>query len=382
MERLEKKLGFGTMRLPLLNPDDPTSIDLEQFKKMADEFLARGFIYFDTAYPYHNEKSEEAVREAVVKRYPRESFYLADKMPVFRIKSPEEYETVFAEQLSRCGVDYFDFYLLHNLGKDRYPDTEKFGGFDFIRRKKEEGKIRHIGFSFHDDAETLDRILSDHPEVEFVQLQINYLDWESPVTQSRLCYETVVRHGKKVVVMEPVKGGTLASLPEEAAKAFDEFYRKGASSEADESCAVPTPASLAIRYAASLEHVMIVLSGMSNEAQLLDNTGYMQEFKPLSAEEAALAEKIAGIIGQAIKVPCTSCRYCMEVCPKNIHIPAYFGLLNLHAMTGNKTGMYYSRYSMGHGKASECLHCGLCEKNCPQHIRIRDFLEEFAALYE
>ena len=346
MERLEKKLGFGTMRLPLTNPDDPTSIDLEQFKKMADEFLAKGFIYFDTAYPYHGEKSEEAVREAVVRRHPRESFYLADKMPVYKIRSAEEYETTFAEQLARCGVDYFDFYLLHNMGKDRYPDTEKFGGFDFIRRKKEEGKIRHIGFSFHDDAATLDLILTDHPEVEFVQLQINYLDWESAVTQSRLCYETASRHGKKVIVMEPVKGGRLANLPDEAALAFDEFYRNPletaaatapvsspesagsaapkapVSSPESAAPALPTPASLAVRYAASLENVMVVLSGMSNEAQLLDNTSYMQDFKPLSAEETALTERIAGIINRATKVPCTSCRYCMEVCPKNINIPA------------------------------------------------------------
>ena len=374
---ITRKLGFGTMRLPLLNSDDPTSIDLEQFCRMADQYMERGFHYFDTAYPYHNEKSEAAVRHAVVERFPRESFFLADKMPLYKIKCTEDYTRIFNEQLERCGVEYFDFYLLHNLGKDRYIDTQKFGGFEFIKSMKEAGKIRHIGFSFHDDAETLDRILTDHPETEFVQLQINYLDWESAVTQSRLCYECATRHGKPVIVMEPIKGGTLANLPEDAKKLFDEFYTAKCGADA-----LPSPASLAIRYAASLENVMVVLSGMSNEHQLADNTSYMQEFAPLSEEEKALVEQITAILNRVIRIPCTSCKYCMEVCPQNINIPAYFGLINLYALTGNKTQMYYQRHSMNHGKASDCLKCGLCESNCPQHIQIRDFLEEFVDLYE
>lgn len=369
---LDKKLGFGTMRLPVTEPGNPASIDHEQVKKMVDMYLERGFTYFDTAYPYHQEHSEEAVRKCLVERYDRDRYILADKMPILRVKGPEDYEKFFMEQLRRCGVSYFDVYLLHNLGRDRYVNTERFGGFPFIQKLKEQGLVRNIGFSFHDDAETLDRILTDHPEVDVVQLQINYLDWNGAVAQSGKCYEVAKKHGKGVIVMEPVKGGQLANLPEPAMKLFEEFYGNEA----------PSPASLAIRFAASLENVRVVLSGMSNEAQAMDNTSYMQDFKPLSEGERELVVRIEQELKKAIKVPCTSCGYCMEVCPKNIAIPDYFGLLNLHAVTGKKTNMYYERYAMNRGKASECLKCGLCEKNCPQHIQIRDFLEEFAALYE
>ena len=369
---LEKKLGFGTMRLPLINPDDPKSVNLEDFKAMADLYMERGFRYFDTAYPYHDGYSEEAVRQCVVERYPRESFLLADKMPQFLVKGPEDYERIFAEQLKRCGVTYFDVYLLHNLGRDRYPNAVNFGGFEFLKKLKEKGLAKTIGFSFHDDAETLDLILTEHPEVEVVQLQINYLDWNGAVAQSGKCYEVAVSHGKEVIVMEPVKGGTLAKLTEGAMGIFTDYYGEDA----------PSPASLAIRYAASLEQVKVVLSGMSTLEQVEDNTGFMQEFTPLSEGERALAEKLEKELKSAIKVACTGCRYCMEVCPKNIAIPEYFGLLNLHAVTGNKTNMYYQRYSLNHGKASECLHCGRCEKNCPQHLPIREILGEFVNLYE
>ncbi len=368
----EKKLGFGTMRLPLLDENDSGNVDLKQFEQMADLFMERGFTYFDTAYMYHKEKSEISLREAVVKRFERSSFTVADKMPVYKVKAKEDYETLFNEQLQRCGVEYFDYYLLHNLGKDQYPNVQKFGGFEFIAKKKEEGKIRKIGFSFHDDPDTLDQILSDHPEVEFVQLQINYLDWDSLVAQSGKCYEVAKKHGKKVVVMEPVKGGTLARLPEEAMKKFRDFYK-------DESV---SPSSLAIRYVASLDNVMMVLSGMSSLAQMEDNSSYMQDFKPLSKEEYALVDEITAILKSSIKVPCTSCRYCLEVCPMSINMPGYFGLMNLYAVTGSKSNMYYERYSLNHGKASECLKCGMCESNCPQHLPIRELLEEFVELYE
>lgn len=367
-----RKLGFGTMRLPLTDPGNPGSIDLEQFRQMVDLYMDRGFCYFDTAYPYHGERSEDAVRKALTERYPRESYLLADKMPILRVKAPEDYERFFAEQLRRCGVTYFDVYLLHNLGRDRYPNAQRFGAFPFLRRLKEEGLAKSIGFSFHDDAETLDRILTDHPETDVVQLQINYLDWNAAVAQSGRCYETAVRHGKEVIVMEPVKGGTLANLPEPAMKLFTDFYGSGA----------PSPASLAIRYAASLERVKAVLSGMSTLEQVADNTAYMREFIPLSDQERSLTAQIEAILNRAVRVPCTGCRYCTEVCPQHIAIPDYFGLLNLHAVTGQKTNMYYQRYAMNHGKASECVQCGLCEKNCPQHIAVRDMLKEFSALYE
>ena len=367
-----KKLGFGTMRLPLLDKEDSTSIDLEQFKQMVDTFIERGFTYFDTAYPYHHETSELAVREALVKRYPRDAYTLADKMPLLKVESVADYPRLFNEQLEKCGVEYFDYYLLHNLGKDRYIPTQEYDSFGFIRKLKEEGRVRKIGFSFHDDPETLERILNDHPEVDFVQLQINYLDWDSAVAQSGKCYEMAQRHGKKVVVMEPVKGGTLARLPDEAMKCFREFYKDDRVS----------PASLAIRYVASLDDVMMVLSGMSSYEQLEDNTSFMKEFKPLTKEERVLVDKITQILKSTIRVPCTGCQYCTEVCPMNINIPAYFGLLNLHAVTGQKSNMYYERYALNRGKASDCLKCGLCEGNCPQHIEIRQFLEEFKGLYE
>ena len=371
---VKNKLGFGAMRLPLSDHEDPKSIDLAQFRQMADLFMERGFCYFDTAFPYHDGYSEEAVRQCVVERYPRESFLLADKMPILQVKAPEDYDRFFAVQLRRCGVVHFYVYLLHNLGRDRYPNTERFGGFAFLKRLKERGLARNIGFSYHDDAETLDRILTEHPEVDVVQLQINYLDWDGAVAQSGRCYDVAARHGKSVIVMEPVKGGQLAKLPDAAMKLFTDFYGNVSR--------MPSPASLAIHYAASLENVKVVLSGMSSIGQMSDNTAYMQNFTPLSDGEHELAVRIAQELKRSIRVPCTSCRYCMEVCPQNIAIPDYFGLLNLHAVTGKRTNMYYERYSMNHGKASECLKCGLCEKNCPQHIPIREMLEEFSALYE
>ena len=255
-------------------------------------------------------------------------------------------------KIKRCGVDYFDYYLLHNLGRDRYINTQKFGGFEFISKMKEKGYVKKIGFSFHDDAETLDRILTDHPEVDFVQLQINYLDWDGAVAQSGKCYNVASKHEKEVMVMEPVKGGTLANLPAPAKAVFDGYYaKKGLKS--------PSPASLAIRYAASLSNVKHVLSGMSNLDQLLDNTSYMTDFVPLDDGEKKLVEDITSELKRSIKVPCTGCRYCLEECPIGVNIPDYFGLLNLHAVTGNKTGMYYKRFKMNHATASECLKCGM-----------------------
>lgn len=362
-----KRLGFGTMRLPLKDQNDKTSIDQELFNQMVDIFMEAGFNYFDTAYLYHDEMSEPALRKALVERYPRESFLLADKMPTVIVKAPEDYEKFFATQLERTGVDYFDYYLMHNMGKDRYTKTTEFGGFEFAAKKKEEGKIKRLGFSFHDDSETLEKILLEHPEIDFVQLQINYLDWDNEVIQSRKCYETAVRYGKPVVVMEPVKGGMLANLPESANALLSAHN------------AQVSPASYALRFAASLDNVMMVLSGMSTVDQITENIRVMSEEAPLTAQELELLKQITEVVNQSIAVPCTACSYCVEVCPQNIAIPGLLGLYNNHEITGNFSRMYYNRVVFDKGKASDCINCRLCVKNCPQHIEIPEVLKKITA---
>ncbi len=364
-----KKLGFGTMRLPLLDSEDTKSVNFALVSEMVDRFIERGFSYFDTAYGYHGELSETAVKRCLTDRYPRDKYILCDKMPIIRVKSGDEYPVYFDEQLRRCGVDYFDIYLLHNMCRERYINTQKFGGFDFLRGLKERGLAKYIGFSFHDDAELLDEILTAHPEVDIVQLQLNYLDWNSSVIQSGACYETALRHVKPVIAMEPVKGGSLASLPPEAEKLMKEYGTGG------------SPASYAIRFAASLENCAMVLSGMSDMDQMLDNTSYMADFKPLSGAEREMLGRVTEVINDKI-TPCTNCKYCTEECPKNINIPSYLGLLNMFTSTGKKSGMYYRRASLDRGRALDCVKCGKCEKACPQHIHIREELEKFAELYE
>ncbi|MBP5224987.1 MAG: aldo/keto reductase [Lachnospiraceae bacterium] len=367
-----KKLGFGAMRLPITDPNDKKSIDYPQFSRMIDTFLERGFTYFDTAYPYHEEMSEIAIRECLVKRHPRDSFLLADKMPIIRIYDGAEYPKYFEEQLKKTGVDYFDYYLLHNMGVDRYERTCRQGAFEFVAKKKEEGFIGKIGVSFHDRPALLEDMLTKYGDIiDFIQIQLNYLDWESPVIASHKNYDLCVKYGKPVVVMEPVKGGTLVNkLPQAALDVF-----KTAAPDL-------SPASWAIRYAASLPNVMTVLSGMSTIGQLLDNTSYMQDFKPLSEEEQQVINEARSIIERAIEIPCTACGYCMEQCPMNINIPAYFDLYNQYCTGGGKSSQYYERSRKDHGQAKDCLHCGLCEDICPQHIAIRDYLEKFAEVYK
>ncbi len=371
----KKRLGFGLMRLPLLNPDNPANIDVEQVKQMVDTFLERGFTYFDTAWMYHSFQSENVVKEALVDRYPRDSYTLATKLHAGFIKTKEDRDKVFEEQRRKTGVEYFDYYLLHDIGFDHYKTYTDLDCFRWLMDKKEKGLVRHIGFSYHDNAEFLDKVLTEHPEFEFVQLQINYLDWESEGIQSRKCYEVAEKHHVPVIVMEPVKGGTLANVPDAVTKMFKEYHPD---------MSVP---SWAIRFAASHENVALVLSGMSNMEQLLDNLSYMDELVPLNEEENALIRKAVEIINSTIEIPCTGCSYCTDGCPMNIAIPKYFSLYNADKQEiKTKSWMpqqeYYSRLTGTFGKASDCVACGQCEDVCPQHLPVIDYLQKVAEYFE
>ena len=362
------KLGFGLMRLPMKGEE----IDIEQVKKMVDEFMSKGFTYFDTAYVYIGGKSEVALKEAVVDRYPRESFQCATKLPLFDMKDPSEMEPIFQTSLDRAGLDYYDFYLLHALGKDTAKKADDLGAWEFIKQKKAEGKIKHIGFSFHDSAEVLDDILTKHPEAEFVQLQINYVDWDDEGVQSRLCYEVARKHGKPVIIMEPVKGGSLATMTPEVQKIF-----KDAKPEL-------SVASWAVRYAASLEGVVTVLSGMSNEEQLHDNVSYMEHFEPLSDSERGIIAQAVDVLKNLPTIPCTGCKYCVDGCPQKINIPGVFSTMNNLTLYNNpeREKGSYGRVTKEAGKASDCLQCGACESHCPQHIGIIETLKKAVGIFE
>ena len=359
-----KKLGFGLMRLPIIGGDQ-SKIDIEAVKKMVDEFLAKGFTYFDTAYVYHGGFSEVAFREAVVKRYPRDAYTITTKLPLFSKPDRAGMEKIFAESMERLGVDYIDYYWLHAMGKDSYEHAQKVDAFGYLKELKEAGKIKHIGFSFHDGPEMLEKILTEHPEAEYVQLQINYLDWEDGWVRARRCYEVAVKYNKPVIVMEPVKGGALANLPKSAAKIFDQYNPE------------PSYASWAIRYCASLDNVITVLSGMSNMEQVLDNTSYMDDFKPLCEEDYKVIDKVAKNLKFAI--PCTACRYCTDGCPMNISIPDIFAVYNEYKRDMRKLGDLKGKYSeitTSSGKASDCIGCEQCKEHCPQNLDIPKLLNE------
>ena len=368
----DKKLGFGCLRLPHNDPDDISDVDVAEMSRMVDLCLEKGFCYFDTAYSYLNYKSELFVKEALVERHPRDAFLLTTKLPCLELKPGDDPQAFFNEQLQKCGVDYFDFYLLHSLDAHYVKIAEQLGCFEMLQRLKKEGKARFTGFSFHDTAAVLDDILTRHPEVDVVQIQLNYLDWDHPVIQSQACYEVCCKHNKPVIVMEPVKGGTLAKLPAEA----EALLRAHAPDS--------SPASWAVRFAASQPGVAMVLSGMSTVQQVEDNTSYMQAFEPLSEKELAILRQVREIVKAAVAVPCTACAYCVDGCPLQIPIPRYFCLFNEHKRDKWQANAIdrYAKMAKTHTKASACIGCRQCEEKCPQHIEIVKWLGQVAEALE
>lgn len=369
MAQAIKKLGFGLMRLPMTGGD----VDLEQTIQMVDLFLSKGFTYFDTAYGYLGGQSEAAAKAALVDRYPRDRFQLATKLPAWAgVKTSAEAENMFWTSLERTGAGYFDYYLLHNCGGERTKCFDDFGVWGFLAEQKRKGLIRQLGFSFHDKADALEKLLNAHPEMDFVQLQINYADWENDSVQSRKCYEVARAHQKPVVVMEPVKGGSLAGLPEQVAAPMKAFAPDASLS------------SWGVRFAASLEGIVTVLSGMSSLEQMRDNVSYMEDFQPLSGEERAILAEVTKRLKAVERIPCTDCRYCAEGCPKGIWIAPIFAAMNTlkvyHHLEGARHS--YEWETRDGGRASECIACGQCEAACPQHIAIIEELRRAAAALE
>ena len=350
---IRKNFGFGCMRLPL----NGEVIDEAAFCAMIDRFIAAGFNYFDTARPYHWKLSEKALKTCLVDRYDRSAFLLANKLSPTFFEKEEEIRPLIEDQLITCGVEYFDFYLMHAINSERYEKYVATHAFEIAQELKAEGKLRHVGMSFHDTAEVLDRILTERPELEFVQLQFNYVDYHDPKVQSRLCYEVCRKHGKPVMIMEPVKGGTLVNLPREAL----ELLTDG------------SPASYAIRYAAGFEGVAMVLSGMSNMEQMEDNISYMADFKPLSAEEHEIIDRVRTLYQAQHKIPCTACRYCVDGCPAGIPIPDIFALMNQKLGKEEFDAAAYGTFT---ATGADCVDCGQCETSCPQTLHIRDLLKE------
>ncbi len=363
----KKNFGFGCMRLPML---DNGEVDTEHFSKMVDAFMAAGFNYFDTAHGYIKGKSEPAIKASLTSRYPRDAYVLTDKLSGNHFEKEEDIRPLFQSQLEACGVEYFDFYLMHAQNKNNFVQYKSARAYETALALKAEGKIKHLGISFHDTAEVLDMILTEYPQIEVVQLQFNYIDYEDEGVQSRKCYEVCLKHNKPVIVMEPVKGGSLVTLPDEAGAVLDAL---GGGSHA----------SYAIRFAASFEGVEMVLSGMGNMDMINDNLSYMQDFKPLDEAERAAIDKVVKIVRSQPLISCTDCKYCTERCPAGIPIPALFSCMNDRIKLNNwRAGYFYGKHTANGGRASECLECGACEDACPQKLPIRELLKRVSAEFD
>ena len=364
-----KKMGFGLMRLPQTDKDKPETINQEQVNKMTELFLEKGYTYFDTAYPYHNVKSEIALKEAL-KNHHRESYIVADKLPIFAITKEEEVEPIFKEQLERCGVEYFDYYLLHNISPFSEAGYIDVDSYKFLKQQKDAGKIKKLGFSSHGDAKYIEKYLQKYPDMDFIQLQINYLDWESQTIESKKCYEVAKKHDLEVIVMEPLKGGFLANIPEDANDLIKKFNP------------TLTPVELALRFVANLDNVFMVLCGVSSYKQMEENIEIFENMQPLSKEELDLIKQVSELINSKIIVPCTKCNYCINECPVNINIPYVFDLYNSEKLL-NEDGfttyqVTYINYMKNkkNGPASACIDCGKCVEKCPQQINIPQVMKD------